>query len=91
MAASLTAKQGRWGASMSIPGRSVVAVSPSDSADLPDGECRALYVTVAGNVVFIAADDSASVTWPVTAGQIIPVCVKRVLATNTTATVHAIY
>jgi len=76
---------------ISAPARRVRAVTPNDAADLPDGPCRSLFVTVAGNVAIIAKDDSAAVTIAVGAGQVLPVEVRRVNATNTTATAIALY
>lgn len=72
------------------PAKSVVAVSPSDANDLAF-VCKALLCTVAGNVSIIAQEDTAPVTIPLTVGQLLPVRVKRVRATGTTATVLALY
>lgn len=61
-------------------------VTPNDNADLAV-TARALYVGVGGDVAFIAFNDSSAQTWVgVTAGTIIPMYVKRVMSTNTTAT-----
>ena len=66
---------------------SAEAVTPDDGVDLPKG-CRALYVGGAGNLVVIFDKDTSSVTLTgVTAGSVLPVRIKRVLATGTTATV----
>lgn len=63
----------------------LAAVAPNDSTDLGK-VCRALYVGVSGSVVVIAAGDTTSVTLSnVMAGTILPVRVKRVLSTGTTA------
>ncbi len=65
---------------------SAAAVSPHDTNDLPS-QTRGLYIGGAGNVVVILADDTASVTFTgVLAGSVLPIRVKRVLSTNTTAT-----
>jgi hypothetical protein len=72
------------------PAKSIVAVSPNNDADLAF-VCKALLVTVSGNVSFIAQEDATAVTIPVVAGQILPIRVKRVRATGTTATVYALY
>ena len=63
----------------------ITAITPSDSADVSD--FRALYVTVAGNLALRLTKDAAPTTLPVTAGQILRVSAKRIMATNTTATV----
>lgn len=63
-----------------------VAVTPNDSADLTNGECRALYIGGAGNIV-IRNKDATSITFTaVTAGSILPCRTSRVLSTSTTAT-----
>ncbi len=77
---------------LGAPASSQVAVTPNDDTDLPDGVCKALEVTVAGNLVTIGADDTVAVTRPnVAAGTIIPVRIKRVKSTGTSATVVALY
>lgn len=63
-----------------------VAVTPSDSEDLANVS-RALYVGGAGNIaVHMLGDRTTVVFSAVPAGTILPVRVRRVLATNTTAT-----
>lgn len=65
---------------------SLAAVTPHDDNDL-DPIADELWVGGAGNVVLIGADDTVSVTiTAVAAGTRLPWRVKRVLATNTTAT-----
>jgi hypothetical protein len=73
-------------ASALSPARRLAAVTPSDGADLPRYGC--LKVGGAGTVALIAADDpdGASQSWTAVAGEIVPVIVRRVLATGTTAT-----
>ena len=62
------------------------AITPSDSADL-SVLTRGLYVGTAGNVAVILALDSVAVTFVgVPAGSLLPIRVKRLMATNTTAT-----
>lgn len=65
------------------------AITPSDSTVL-NPIPRALRVTVAGNLVLEDADGTA-ITYPVSAGDIIPFRATKVRATNTTATVVAWY
>jgi len=63
------------------------AVVPSDSSNLPDGPCRAIWVGVSGDVeVILAGDSSAIVFGSVPANTIIPLACRRILDTNTTAT-----
>lgn len=67
------------------PAEYAVAVTPSDGSDLAQAT-RALYIGVAGNVA-VNMPDGGSVTFVgLTAGQILPIRAKRVLATGTTAT-----
>jgi hypothetical protein len=72
-------------AGLADPGFKATAISPHDTNDLTDIP-RALWVGLGGNVVVICKNDTASVTFNnVPAGSILPVSVKRVLATGTTA------
>ena len=67
-------------------GRRLISVTPSDSADVADAPAL-IYVGGDGNVSVIADDDSEAVTFVgLTAGMFIPVEVRRVMATDTTAT-----
>jgi hypothetical protein len=73
---------------------SQIAVTPNDNVDLPGGSCRALEVLVGGNIVCIAATDpdaGAITRTGYLAGTIIPISIRRVKATGTTATVLALY
>lgn len=64
-----------------------VAITPSNTVDLPDGYTRAIYVGGAGNMVADSANGETSVTFTgLLAGMIYPLRVKRVRATSTTAT-----
>lgn len=58
-------------------------IVPSDSVDQP--KYRALYVQADGDAVLRDFQDNDE-TFTVTAGQILPLQPKRVLATGTTAT-----
>ena len=73
------------------PGDRLTLVTPSDSTDLTGA--RGVYVGTAGNVALMAIGDSAAVTFTaVPAGTILPIRIKRVMSTNTTAsTIIAIY
>lgn len=68
------------------------AVTASDSADLPNGPCTAIYVTGAGNVNVNLAGGGTAVLTGLSAGQIVRVNASRILATSTTATgIFALY
>lgn len=68
------------------PARNAAAVTPDDAADLATFT-RGLYVGVDGNVRVHMTADAAEVTFVgVAAGSVLPVSVRRVLATGTTAT-----
>ena len=74
------------------PADLAVAISPSDSTDLPNNT-RAIYVGGAGNITCIMACDVTNsgagtnvVFTAVPVGTILPICVCRVKATGTTAT-----
>ncbi len=69
---------------VSSPARRLRAVVPNDSADLPEGIAKSLYVGQPGVIWIIAADDTEAVEW--VAGQgLLPVRAKRVMATSTSA------
>jgi len=76
----------------SEPFRSLKEVTADDDNDLPDGACRGLLVTADGDLTIVADDDATvdAVTFPVVAGQIVPVRTRRVMEA-TTATVLAGY
>ena len=68
------------------PSASFAAVTPSDSTDLTD-YARALYVGGAGNLYVDGIEGGSNVGFiGVAAGTILSIAVKRVRATNTTAT-----
>ena len=68
------------------------AVTTSDSVDLPDGPCHAIYVTASGNVNVQLAGGGTAVLTGLSAGQIVRVSASRILATSTTATgIFALY
>lgn len=72
-----------------FPASNAVAVTPNDSTDLTY-VTRGLFVGGAGNIVVIMGDqavDATTVTFTgVLAGTILPIAVRRVRATSTTAT-----
>ena len=70
---------------LSDPAAGAFAVTPSNTATLAG--VRALYVGGAGDVAVTAIGTDTAVTLVgVTAGSIIPVRARKVMATNTTAT-----
>ena len=71
---------------LSSPARNCFSITPNDSADL-SVVCRSLFISGAGDVSVILANDSSSVLFKnVPAGTVLPVFAKRVEATLTTAT-----
>lgn len=71
--------------SMSAPALSALDVTPADGADL-SRIARGLYIGVGGNVK-VDMSSSGTVTFVgVGAGTLLPIYVKRVYATGTTAT-----
>lgn len=60
------------------------AITPSDSADLSTP--MMIWVNGAGTVAVIPAGGQSTVTYTMPAASVVPVRVKRVLATGTTAT-----
>ena len=61
------------------------AVTPSDSTDLTT-LARAIYVGGAGNVVAVQHDGTAVTFTGVPAGTVLPIAVRRINSTSTTAT-----
>lgn len=88
----LYAKQSYTPGVTNVTERTGVAVTPSDSADLPNGACRAISVTGAGNVNVNLASGGTAVLTGLSAGQIVEINVSRILSTSTTATgISALY
>ncbi len=70
------------------PGYTAVAVTPSNTVDLQPA-ARALWVAGAGTLTVIMAGENSSTTVVFTsipAGQWMPIQVRRVMSTGTTAT-----
>jgi len=65
------------------PIRTAVAVTPHDTNEL--AQVSRIFVGVAGNISVILADDSSAVTFKGVQG-FLPMLVKQVRATGTTAT-----
>lgn len=72
-----------WGGSE--PAGHAFAVTPNDSAEL-SYITRALYVGGAGSVAVVTAQGDAVTFVGVTAGSVLPVRVRKVNATGTSAT-----
>ena len=70
--------------SRSDPGTGSRSVTPSDDANLTT-IARALYITGAGDVRFLGEDNEED-TWTVPANFVMPIMVRKVFATGTTAT-----
>lgn len=65
--------------------------TPSDTVDLPNGITRGVLAVTAGNINVNLVGGGTAVLTGLAAGQMVPIAVTRVLATNTTATVSAAY
>jgi hypothetical protein len=77
-------------AGLDSPASKAFAITPNDSTDLAD-VTRGLYTGTGGTIVCILNGDSASVTFTnVPAGTVLPLRVKRVLATGTTSSMALI-
>ena len=68
----------------SNPAGFAVAVTPSDSANIPTA-ARALYIGAAGNAAVVLTDGSVVSFVGLQAGSILPVAARRVNTTGTTA------
>lgn len=68
------------------------AVTKSDTAPLPLGPCRALWVGGAGDLSVIAVNDTDAVTISgVAAGTVIPIRCQKVMAATTATLIVALY
>lgn len=67
------------------PYRKAEVVTKSDTVDLTNVS-RALWVGGAGNVIVIMQDGTQVTFTAVAAGTLLPICISRVMSTNTTAT-----
>lgn len=67
------------------PAFDAFAISTSDTVDLPQGICVAIYIGAAGNVKLITGLGSTVTFVGLNAGTILPVTASRVFATLTTA------
>lgn len=71
----------------SEPSGAYAAVTPNDSANLPGGVCRALYVGTSGNVALWSEGSQTTVVFNnVLGGSILPVRALRVLAAGSGTT-----
>lgn len=69
-----------------VPFNYSVAVTPSDSTDIAAGQTWGLYVGGTGDLVAVYQNGVTSTFTAVPAGAILPIRVKRVNSTSTTAT-----
>lgn len=65
-------------------GSKFAAITPHNSTDIP--LTRAVYVGGAGNLVAVDADNTATTFTAVAAGTLLPIRVRRINSTDTTAT-----
>lgn len=70
---------------LTSPATGHAQIVPSDSADI-DPRPRALYCSAAGDVAL--SDGVTTLTYTMTAGEVLPFRARRVMATGTTATVY---
>jgi hypothetical protein len=63
-----------------------VAITPSDTLDIPNGPVRALWIGGAGNVALQSGGGTTVVFVGCGGGTVLPVTASRVMATATTAT-----
>jgi hypothetical protein len=81
MADSFVAESG-----LTTPALNAVALTPDDSNDLTT-TTRGLYIGVGGNISVILEGDTVAVTFlGAIAGTVLPLRVKRLRSTSTTAT-----
>jgi hypothetical protein len=66
------------------PATNAVAITPNDSADLPNGQCRSIYVGVSGNIT-LDTPNQTNVLFPNVPVGVLSVAAVRVRATGTAA------
>lgn len=66
--------------------KDAVAVTPADGTDLPRGVCNGLYIGGAGAVAVTTEAGSVVTFAAVPVGTFLQIRAKRVMATNTAAT-----
>ena len=71
--------------SLTSPPEDAVAITPSDTAGAMSYVTRALYVGVAGDVALLMQGGATVVLRGVPSGSFLPLRVRQVLATGTTA------
>jgi len=71
---------------LTSPGKSHFTVTPSNSADLPNAT-RAIRADSAGTISCRLVGDDVEVTYTVSAGEVLPIRVKRIMDTGTTVAV----
>jgi len=77
-------------AGLDAPAQKAFSITPDDSTDLAL-TTRAIYTGKGGTLVCILLDDSAEVTFTnLPAGVVLPVRVRRVKATGTTASMDLV-
>lgn len=72
-------------ANKGAPAERAVAITKSDSVDLAEPS-RAIYVGGTGDVVAVFQSGDVVTFSAVPVGTILPICVKRINSTSTTAT-----
>lgn len=71
------------------PARNVFAITPHATNEVSP-KPKAIRADTSGTITFRTVDGSADVVMNVVAGEILPVRVKYVRATGTTATIHGL-
>lgn len=71
---------------LSAPAGDYKPVTPSNSVNLPAGECRGLWIGGAGDITVVSQYGSVATFKAVPAGTVVPIFAVRVNATGTTAT-----
>lgn len=75
---------------LSAPASILAPVTRSDTADLPDGDCRSLLVGQAGTANLIDVSGGTRINVPLQQG-FNPIRVRRLLTGGTAADIWAIY
>lgn len=80
-----TDRYDKHASSLMAPADDGFAITPNDGADLARVP-RSIYVGGAGNIALVTAKGTSLTFQGLSAGQVLPLRVNRVLSTGTTAT-----
>ena len=76
-------------ANYTAPAQSAAVLTPDDNTDITPAPCRGLWIGGAGNISVDMANGDTVLFSGIQAGTLLPIQIKRLRQTNTTATLIA--